>query len=47
MARALALKDGARPDKQEHVKWQTLQVSTMSVASCLGRVLIGIALPEV
>jgi len=43
MARALALKDGARPDEQEHVKWQTLQVSTMSVASCLGRVLIGVA----
>ena len=37
MARALA----ASPDEQENVKWQTLQVSTLSIASCIGRILIG------
>ena len=47
IARALALKDGATPNEQEHAKWQTLQVSTMSIANCLGRVSIGIYLPEV
>ena len=41
MARALALKDGASPDEGENVKWQTIQVSTLSIASCTGRVLIG------
>lgn len=46
MARALTLKDGATPDEQENVKWQTLQVSTMSVASCVGRMLIGICPSE-
>jgi len=42
MARALALKDNASPDERENVKWQTLQVSTLSIASCIGRILIGI-----
>lgn len=41
MARALALKDDTNPDEQENVKWQTLQVSTFSIASCIGRILIG------
>lgn len=45
MACALALKDGTSPDEWENVKWQTLQVSTLSIASCVGRVLIGIRLP--
>ena len=45
MARALAFKGGARPDEQETVKWQTLQVSSMSIASCIGRILIGIFSP--
>jgi hypothetical protein len=47
MARALVLKDGASPDEQEYMKWQTLQVSAFSIASCIGRVLIGTYLPEV
>jgi len=46
MARALALKDNASPDERENVKWQTLQVSTLSIASCVGRILIGIRLPN-
>ena len=41
MARALALKGNVRPDEEEHVRWQTTQVSTLSVASCIGRILIG------
>lgn len=41
MARALALKDGASPDEQDNAKWQTLQVSTLSIGSCIGRILIG------
>ena len=41
MARALALKDEAIPDERENVKWQIIQVSTLSIASCIGRVLIG------
>jgi len=41
MARALALKDDTDPNEQENVKWQTLQVSTFSIASCIGRILIG------
>ena len=41
MARALALKGGASPDEQDNAKWQTLQVSTLSIASCIGRILIG------
>ena len=46
MTRALALKDNASPDERENVKWQTLQVSTLSIASCLGRILIGISLSK-
>ena len=46
MARALALKDNASPDERENVKWQTLQVSTLSIASCIGRIVIGICLSE-
>jgi len=42
MARALALKDATNLDEQENVKWQTLQVSTFSIASCIGRILIGV-----
>ena len=42
MARALVLKNNPSPDEQENVKWQTLQVSTLSIASCIGRILIGI-----
>lgn len=42
MARALALKDNPGLDEEENVKWQTLQVSTLSIASCAGRILIGI-----
>lgn len=45
MARALALKDNASPDEVECVKWQTLQVSTLSIASCIGRISIGISPP--
>lgn len=41
MARALVLKDDPSPDEQENIKWQTLQVSTLSIASCIGRILIG------
>lgn len=41
MARALALKDGANPSEEENAKWQTIQVSTLSIASCIGRILIG------
>ena len=44
MARALVLKDNPSPDEEEYVKWQTLQVSTLSIASCIGRILIGIFL---
>jgi len=43
MARALMLKDNASPDARECVKWQTLQVSTLSIASCVGRISIGMA----
>jgi MFS family permease len=42
MARALALKDNADAGEEENVRWQTLQVSTLSIASCVGRILIGI-----
>lgn len=45
MARALTLKHGASPDDQELMKWQALHVSTLSIASCVGRVLIGICVP--
>ena len=47
MARALALKDGASPDERENAKWQTIQVSTLSIASCISRILIGSDLPTV
>lgn len=43
MARALALQDNASPGEDRNVKWQTLQVSTLSIASCIGRILIGIS----
>jgi hypothetical protein len=42
MARALVLKDNPNPSEEENLKWQLLQVSTLSVASCIGRLLIGI-----
>ena len=42
MARALVLRDNAGSDERENMKWQTLQVSTFSIASCVGRILIGI-----
>jgi len=42
MARALAFKDGTIPDEKEHMKWQTLQVSTLSITSCIGRIIIGV-----
>ena len=42
MARALVLKDNPSPNEEEYVKWQTLQVSALSIASCIGRILIGI-----
>ena len=45
MARALVLKDNASPDEEENVKWQTFHVSMLSIASCIGRILIGIFLP--
>ena len=41
MARALVLVSDASSDEQENVKWQTLQVSTLSIASSIGRILIG------
>ena len=41
MARALALKGNTSLDERENAKWQTLQVSTLSIASCIGRILIG------
>lgn len=41
MARALASAGATIPDEQELIKWQTLQVSTLSVGSCIGRILIG------
>lgn len=41
MARALVLKHNASPDNQEYAKWQTLHVLTFSIASCIGRILIG------
>ena len=44
MARALLLGDGASPSEEENAKWQTHLVSTLSIANCLGRVLIGISL---
>lgn len=45
MARALVLKDNASPDEEENAKWQTFHVSMLSIASCIGRILIGIFLP--
>lgn len=42
MARALVLKGNASSNEEENVKWQTLHVSTLSIASCFGRILIGI-----
>ncbi|KAF9782320.1 major facilitator superfamily domain-containing protein [Thelephora terrestris] len=42
MARALALKENADAGEEENVRWQTLQVSTLSIASCVGRILIGV-----
>lgn len=42
MARALLLKHDTNPGDRENAKWQTLQVSTLSIASCVGRILIGI-----
>jgi len=42
MARALVLQDNASPDEREYMKWQTLQVSTLSIASCIGRISIGV-----
>ena len=47
MARALALKDNSSSDEQDNMKWQTLQVSTLSIASCAGRILIGTGLSGV
>ena len=44
MARVLLLRDDASPSEEESAKWQILQVSTFSIASCLGRILIGISL---
>ena len=46
MARALVLQGNPSPDEQENVRWQTLQVSTLSIASCFGRIFIGICLSE-
>lgn len=46
MAHALVLRDNANPDEAENVKWQTFHVSMLSIASCFGRILIGISLPE-
>jgi len=46
MARALILKDNANLDEREKMKWQTLQVSALSIASCVGRILIGTRLSE-
>lgn len=42
IARALLLKNNPSLDEEESVKWQTLQVSAMSIGSFFGRVLIGI-----
>lgn len=42
MARALVLRDNTNPDEEESAKWQTFHVSTLSIASCIGRILIGI-----
>lgn len=42
MARALASKGNATSSEEENMKWQALQVSTLSIASCIGRILIGI-----
>ena len=42
MVRALLLKNNPGRDERENAKWQTLQVSTLSIASCIGRILIGI-----
>ena len=47
MARALALKDGASPDERSNAKWQTIQVSTLSIANCIGRISIGSGPPAV
>ena len=44
MARALALKRNTGLDERENAKWQTLQVSILSIANCIGRILIGIFL---
>lgn len=41
VARALLLKSNPTLDEEENVRWQTLQVSAMSIASCFGRILIG------
>ena len=45
MVRALVLKSNPSPDERENAKWQTLQVSTLSIGNCIGRILIGIHLP--
>ena len=42
MTRALVLKDNTSLDEEENVKWQTLHVSMLSIANCIGRILIGI-----
>lgn len=42
MARALVFKGNAASGEEESMKWQALQVSTLSIASCAGRILIGI-----
>lgn len=42
MARALASKGNAASGEEENMKWQALQVSTLSIASCVGRISIGL-----
>ena len=45
MARALVVKNHpSTRDEKEDAKWQTLQVLTLSIASCIGRISIGICL---
>jgi hypothetical protein len=42
ISQALFAKDNPAYDEKTAVRWQATQVSTFSIANCLGRILIGI-----
>ena len=47
VARVLMLKNNPTFDEEEIVKWQTLQVSALSIASSSGRLLTGTLLSAI